>query len=155
MTPIGSRRMTLVAPYAYSIDAWPVSVRAAPAMNRRLSTENGMSPSRACLMVFPWFWTSIGARWSISASIRFASLNSAGAVARRHARPLSLVERGPRRIDGSSRVFDVRLWHGRDFPARRRIDDGVRRLGVGRDPFAVHIVEILRLAHSIAPGGSG
>ena len=79
MTPIGSRRMTLVAPYAYSIDAWPVSVRAAPAMNRRLSTENGMSPSRACLIVFPWFWTSIGARWSMSASIRFASLNNAAA----------------------------------------------------------------------------
>ena len=38
-----------------------------------------MSASRACLIVFPWFWTSIGARWSMPASIRFASLNSAAA----------------------------------------------------------------------------
>ena len=48
-------------------------------MNRRLSTENGRSPSRDCLIVLPWFWVSIGARRSMSASIRFASLNRAAA----------------------------------------------------------------------------
>src|SRR2546428_12609521 len=48
-------------------------------MNRRLSTENGRSPSRDCLIVLPWFWVSIGARRSISASIRLASLNRAAA----------------------------------------------------------------------------
>src|SRR6059058_2385042 len=133
MTPIGSRRMTLVAPYAYSIDAWPVSVRAAPAMNRRLSTENGMSPSRACLIVFPWFWTSIGARWSMSASIRFASLNNAAA-------------RSPGVMRGH---FPLR--HLGDLPAGGGINHGVRRLRVGWDPLAVHVVEILRLAHSIRP----
>src|SRR5205823_8209413 len=48
-------------------------------MKRKLSTLKGRSPSRACLIVFPWFWDSSGPRRSISDSIRFASLNKAAA----------------------------------------------------------------------------
>jgi len=52
-TPTGSRRRKLVPVDAYSPAAAAVSERAAPAKNLRLSTLNGMSPSRACLIVFP------------------------------------------------------------------------------------------------------